>query len=181
MSVKDRHEEMLHLLKGSSQPISGGKLSEHFGVSRQIIVQDMNRLKAEGYDILSTARGYLLLPGRETSRIFKVRHEVKDTERELMLIVDQGAEVRDVFIYHKIYGELHGPLNIASRRDIELFCNNIRTGKSSPLSTVTSGYHYHTVVAGDEETLDRVEAELRKAGFLAKLTDYEPESLSRSL
>ena len=179
MSVKKRREEILQLLTESPGPVSGNRLAERFGVSRQIIVRDMNGLKEEGHDILATARGYLLLAEPEVTRVFKVRHGVEDTERELTLIIDQGARVRDVFIFHKIYGELHGPLNISSRRDIAEFCRNIRTGKSSPLSTVTSGYHYHTVAAPDTETLDRVETELKSAGFLAGLTDYEPEGIFR--
>lgn len=42
------------------------------------------------------------------------------------------------------------------------------------LKNVTSGYHYHTVVADDEKTLDEIEAMLRKKGYFAKLIDYEP-------
>ncbi len=179
MSVSKRHEEMLRALKKSNKPLSGAALSEQFGVSRQIIVQDINRLKSEGHNILATARGYVLLPDYEVTRVLKVRHSVEDTARELFLIVDQGAEVRDVFIYHKVYGEIHGPLYISSRRDAEEFIEDMKTGKSSPLSTATSGYHYHTLVAKDESILDRVETELKKAGFLAELTDYEPESITR--
>ena len=42
------------------------------------------------------------------------------------------------------------------------------------LKNVTSGYHYHTVVAGDEHTLDLIQEALVEKGFLAKLQEYEP-------
>ena len=51
---------------------------------------------------------------------------------------------------------------------------NLQTGHSSLLKNVTSGYHYHTIVADDEQTLDLIQEELGKLGFLAKLQEYEP-------
>ena len=50
----------------------------------------------------------------------------------------------------------------------------IRSGKSSLLKNVTSGYHYHTVRAERVEILDMIQEELQKKGLLAKLQDYEP-------
>lgn len=46
---------------------------------------------------------------------------------------------------------------------------NIRTGRSTPLLNVTSGYHFHHVAADQEEILDEIEAALREKGFLAGL------------
>ena len=179
MAVSARLIEMIDVLKKSDKPVSGTALAEKFGVSRQIIVKDIERLRDSGINIYSTPRGYVIDRDDEISRVFKVYHEIGDTEKELNLVVDLGAEVRDVFIYHKVYGEIRAKLNIRSRRDAKNFCGDIASGKSSPLMTVTGGYHYHTVVADDEETLDLVEAELNAAGFIAPLTDYEPESLVR--
>ena len=51
---------------------------------------------------------------------------------------------------------------------------DITSGKSSLLMNVTSGYHYHTIVADDEQTLDLIQEELQKKGYWAKLQDYEP-------
>ena len=51
---------------------------------------------------------------------------------------------------------------------------NLQTGHSSLLKNVTSGYHYHTVHADNEEILDEIQEELQKAGFLAQLQEYEP-------
>ena len=58
--------------------------------------------------------------------------------------------------------------------DIRKYMENIRSGKSSLLKNVTSGFHYHTIVADSEELLDMIQEELSKRGFLAKLQDYEP-------
>ena len=109
--------------------------------------------------------------------MFKVHHTEDATRSELELIVDLGAEVKDVFIFHKVYGEIHAALNISSRRDIEEFCKDMESGKSSPLMTATNGYHYHTISARDNETLRLVEEVLKREGFIAPLTDYEPEAL----
>lgn len=65
-------------------------------------------------------------------------------------------------------------MNIHSRRDIKNYLEEIASGKSSLLKNVTSGYHYHTIVADDEQTLDLIQEELGKLGFLAKLQEYEP-------
>ena len=88
--------------------------------------------------------------------------------------MDMGGYVKDVFVYHKVYGVLRADMNIKSRMDIRKYMENIRSGKSSLLKNVTSGFHYHTIVADSEELLDMIQEELSKRGFLAKLQDYEP-------
>ena len=65
-------------------------------------------------------------------------------------------------------------MDIRSRLDVHNFIENIRTGKSTPLKNVTSGYHYHTVYAKDEQILDLIQTKLQERGFLAQLQDYEP-------
>ena len=177
MSVSMRHNAILEMLMKTDHPLSGSYLAKEFGVSRQIIVQDMNQLKASGHAILSTARGYILDPTHTIEKVFKVHHSVDDTQKELNLIVDLGATVKDVFIYHKVYGEIHAKLGITSRKDASDFCTDINSGKSSPLMTATGGYHYHTIAAKDEKTLLLVENALKDNHFLAELTDYEPEKV----
>ena len=88
--------------------------------------------------------------------------------------MDMGGYVKDVFVYHKVYGVLRADMNIKSRMDIRKYMEDIRSGKSSLLKNVTSGFHYHTIVADSEELLDMIQEELSKRGFLAKLQDYEP-------
>jgi len=177
MTVNERHIEIIRLLKKSESPLSGTYLAKTLDVSRQIIVSDISQINSAGIEIIATSKGYILSPSYEVRRVFKVFHTVSDTESELNLITDLGATVKDVSIYHKIYGEIHAPLNISSRKDIKEFCDDIKNGKSSPLMTATGGYHYHTVAAKNDETLDLVENKLKEAGYLAKLTDYEPEGV----
>ena len=107
-------------------------------------------------------------------RIFKVQHTDAQIEEELNMIVDNGGRLLDVFIFHKIYGLIRADLPIKSRLDVQNFMEGISTGKSFPLKNVTSGFHYHTVLADDEKTLDLIQEKLKQAGFLAKLGEYEP-------
>ena len=104
----------------------------------------------------------------------QVYHTDDQVEEELSTIVDAGGQIRDVFVYHKVYGVLKADMGIKSRRDIRAYMEEISTGKSSLLKNVTSGYHYHTIDAESEEILDAIQEELQQKGFLAKLQDYEP-------
>lgn len=69
-------------------------------------------------------------------------------------------------VRHRIYGILSAQLSIYTEDDIVRFMEEIRLGKSVPLLNVTSGYHYHTVVAKDQSTLQKIKQGLQKAGFL---------------
>ena len=99
---------------------------------------------------------------------------LEQVEEELGLIVDLGGYVKDVFVYHKAYGVLRADMDIRSRLDIEHFMEKIASGKSNLLMNVTSGYHYHTVLADSVQLLDIIQEKLDQKGFLAKLQDYEP-------
>lgn len=176
MNGEARRQEIIKILAGAQKPVSGTELAKQLGVSRQVIVQDMALLKASEINIVSTAKGYLLgdaVP--DNIRIFKVSHSDEQTQDELNTIVDLGGKVLDVFVKHKVYGEIKAPLNIESRLDVEEFMENLRTGKSSLLKNVTSAYHYHTVEAKDAARLDAIEKALEKKGYLAQLLDYETE------
>ena len=174
MEGDERRQFILKLLAGSENPLSGTEIAGKCGVSRQIIVQDVALLRANGKNIFSTNRGYLIQEDEETTRVFKVQHEDDEVEKELTTIVDLGGTVEDVFVYHKVYGVLRAEMNIKSRMDIRNYMEEIRSGKSSLLKNVTSGYHYHTVRAERVEILDMIQEELQKKGLLAKLQDYEP-------
>lgn len=101
-------------------------------------------------------------------------HSDEQTEEELTLIIDLGGKVRDVFIYHRVYGIVRADMKIRSRRDIQDFMEKIRSGKSSLLKNVTSGYHYHTISADDDQTLDSIHKMLEEKGMLACLQEDEP-------
>lgn len=174
MNGEERRKEILAILDKSKSAISGEKLADIFEVSRQVIVQDIALLRAARNEILSTNRGYILQTKRGASRIFKIYHTIEQMVDELNTFVDFGATVEDVFVYHKVYGVIRAELGIRNRKDVQKYLTEIREGKSTPLMNVTSGYHYHTVLAEDEETLDQIQEELQKLGFLAELKTYEP-------
>ena len=173
MSGEERRGKIIQALKNSDKAVSATTLAKEFDVSRQVIVQDVALLRANGKNIFSTNRGYLIQEDEETTRVFKVQHEDDEVEKELTTIVDLGGTVEDVFVYHKVYGVLRAEMNIKSRMDIRNYMEEIRSGKSSLLKNVTSGYHYHTVRAERVEILDMIQEELQKKGLLAKLQDYE--------
>ena len=174
MSGEERRGKIIQALKNSDKAVSATTLAKEFDVSRQVIVQDVALLRANGKNIFSTNRVYLIQEDEETTRVFKVQHEDDEVEKELTTIVDLGGTVEDVFVYHKVYGVLRAEMNIKSRMDIRNYMEEIRSGKSSLLKNVTSGYHYHTVRAERVEILDMIQEELQKKGLLAKLQDYEP-------
>lgn len=178
MKGEERREQILKLLTDSSQPIPGISLAKQLNVSRQVIVQDIALLRTAGHDILSMKQGYMMQAGHKVSRVFKVIHSENQVGEELSIMVDQGGIVKDVFVSHKVYGVLRADMDIKSRLDIETFTEKIAAGKSTLLMNVTSGYHYHTVLADSVEILDIIQDKLNNRGFLAKLQDYEPVNFS---
>ena len=174
MKSEERRNKLIDILKASKTAVTGKDLSLKLGVSRQVIVQDITVLRAQGHEIISMTNGYLLEDKTKISRVFKVIHSDEDTATELNLIVDYGGNVEDVFIYHKVYGTVRAELGVANRKDVSDYLENLAAGKSSYLKNVTSGYHYHTVSAASEAILDIIQEKLNEKGFLAKLQDYEP-------
>ena len=177
MNAETRRKEIVKCLKGSVSPISASRLAEQFDVSRQVIVQDIAIIRATGVPVASLARGDVLEEQDTCKRVFKVQHTDEEVEKELNLIVDLGGIVDDVFVYHKVYGLVRGEMGIKSRLNVQQFLDDIASGKSSLLKNVTSGYHYHTILADSEKTLDLIEQELKKNGFLAPLQEYEPKGV----
>ena len=179
MKGEIRRQGILKRLSASASPVSASTLSEEFGVSRQIIVKDIAHLRSDGYSIPALSKGYLLEQKPLCEKVFKIFHSDEDVETELNLIVDSGGIVEDVFIYHKVYNKVRAPMDIKTRLDVKNFLENITSGKSSLLKNVTSGYHYHTISAKDNETLGIIEKNLKECGFLAPLQEYEPSEICR--
>ena len=167
MKAQERRIAIASFLLSEGRAVSGGELSEKFGVSRQIIVQDITILKNSGYDILSTHNGYVIQASPLKERVFKMYHTTEQTENELSLIVELGGTVVDVFVWHRMYGKLSAPLNIFSHLHVKQFIEGVRSGKSSELMNITGGYHYHTVRAESEEILDRIGRALDEQGYIA--------------
>ena len=166
LTGEQRREEIVNSIKTSDGPMSGKALATKFDVSRQVIVQDIALIRAQGVDVISTNRGYVIKSENTASRIFKVKHNDAEVEDELFTIIDLGGKVKNVMINHRVYGHMEADLNITSRRKANEFIEDIKSGKSSPLKNITSDYHYHTVEADSEETLDLIEEKLKEKGFL---------------
>lgn len=174
-SGTERRKMILALLREAEEPLSGEKLGSTAQVSRQVIVNDIALLRTEGYPIMATNRGYLMALPHRRMRALKCHHTLEQTEDELLTIVDLGGEVVDVAVNHRVYGKMSAMLNIANRRDVKHYLDDIRSGKSIPLMMVTSGYHFHHIAANSEEALDEIEAALREKGYLAEVFPYESE------
>lgn len=168
MIGETRRREILKYISESDKPVSGTKLAEIFHVSRQVIVQDIALLRAADYEIFSTNRGYICSNTKKSARVVGVYHTGEMIEEELNAVVDLGGTVEDVFVQHEIYGELRAPLQISSRRQVQRFLEDIRNGKSRPLTDITSGHHCHTITAESEEILDLIEEALERLGVRDK-------------
>lgn len=157
-----RRKKIVTILSQNKQPISGEKLAEQLGVSRQVIVQDIALLRAADYMILSTNRGYLMnpQPASKVSRIFTVSHTTEQITDELYTIVDCGGHIRNVIIEHDVYGSITASLNISSRRDVDAFVKKLEASNSVPLKELNDNIHSHTVDADNIETLDVIEKAL---------------------
>ncbi|MCI9250767.1 MAG: transcription repressor NadR [Lachnospiraceae bacterium] len=165
-----RREEIIRLLAGSRSPVSGTELARRLKVSRQVIVQDVALLRAVNKNILSTNKGYLLFePGRESGECRKtlcVRHTTEQVLEEFYGIVDLGGKILDVVVEHELYGQIAVDLIIASRQDAEEFYQKMRENRAKPLKELTEDVHYHTIVAKDEASMERIERALEEKGFL---------------
>lgn len=166
MTGTERRTKIVELIQNSEKPLSGTALAKQWDVSRQVIVQDIALIRASGYDIISTNRGYIIQEPLVRERVFKVNHTDEQLEEELYSIIDLGGTVVNVMVNHRVYGHMEAELRINSRRKVEAFMEDIRSGKSSPLKNITSNYHYHKVAADSEETLDLIEEALRQKHFL---------------
>lgn len=162
----ERREKIIEYIKESQEPLSGTQLAQMLNVSRQVIVQDMALIRANGYDVISTNRGYVLRVSETANRVFYVSHTDEELEDELCLIVDMGGKVVNVTVEHQVYGQLEAELNINSRRKVQEFVSDMKQGKSSPLKNLTSNHHAHLVEAEDEHVLDEIEMQLKEKGFL---------------
>lgn len=165
---QERRRQMVEMLKEANKPLSGGALGKAFGISRQVVVQDVALLRAEGFDILATARGYILNQeaGLMLTKVVMVKHSIEALEDELHTIVDNGGRVRNVIVSHDIYGDITADLMLRNRRDVKGFVEKVNSTKAAPLSLLTNGIHMHTIEAATEEELVAIEEELKEKGYL---------------
>lgn len=169
MKAEIRRNEILSLIGNSENPVPAGVIAERFAVSRQVIVQDIAILRANGYDITATNRGYVLNSKAQCSRVFKCRHSFEQIVDEGALVIESGGRIEDISVNHRIYGKIAARLDLHNRMHVEELYRSLVSGASKPLMSVTDGYHYHTVSADSEEVLNDIEEKLRKAGFLIEI------------
>ena len=174
MSAAERREKLLNKLKESKTSITGSQLADLFEVSRQVIVQDIALLRAQGQEILATSQGYIIPEDNNqmVEQIIACKHGVESTNvhQELETIIKYGGRIKDVVVEHPMYGELKARLTIQSKADLEDFMDRYRRKEVKPLAALTNGVHLHTVEALNEEVLELIKEKLKDKGYL--LEDY---------
>lgn len=167
MNADKRREKIIELLKTKQEPLSGNELARIFGVTRQVIVQDIAILRASGKDIIATAQGYIMKnPLPLCTKQIAVCHDEKNTREELLTFIECGCKVIDVIVEHPLYGELHGILMLSSSQDVDNFIHAMDRHKANLLSRLTNGVHIHTIEAINFDCINRAENILKNKGIL---------------
>ena len=169
MTAEQRRQEILTLLEQTDTPLSAAALAHRFSVSRQIVVGDVALLRAQGREIVATARGYVIPAPAGLVRQVACRHTAAQTREELDAMVDCGCTVIDVVVEHPVYGQLTGVLRLRSRYDVAEFVRRVEEHGARPLSALTGGIHLHTVRCPDEKTFRRVRKSLEAENFLLNM------------
>lgn len=166
----ERREAIVEYLNKSRVPVSGAFLAAQFGVSRQVIVQDVALLRAGNRNILSTNKGYVLFKPLERelhyTEVIMVCHTTEQTYEEMKSIVEYGGRMLDVLVDHDLYGQIRVDLVINTLEDAHEFCQRMKTSHSTPLKVLTDDCHYHTIDAPSEKVLHLIREDLRSKGFL---------------
>lgn len=171
MLGEKRREELLTLLKNSSSPIKGTELAKHTNVSRQVIVNDMNLLKARNEPIIATSQGYLYIQQDHTSTYEKkvvCLHTAEQTEDEMMTIVDCGVTLKNVIVEHPVYGEITASMMVSNRLEVKQFIERVQQTNANFLSALTNGTHLHVISAPTKQQLDQAVQLLREKGYLVE-------------
>ena len=169
MDATSRREKILQTISHSKAPVSASLLAKKLNVSRQVIVGDIALLRAQGHEIIATARGYMIPVFRETNQYLgKVacRHDPENTKLELYTVVDLGAIVVNVIVEHELYGEITGQLNLKNREDVDIFINRVKSTEIKLLSELTTGVHLHTIACRDKTHFEQLRQALDIAGYL---------------
>lgn len=170
VAAERRRDAIMKRLSGATTPLPATRLGHELGVSRQIIVGDIALLRAARNPIRATNRGYLLTrTATRPRRVFHVHHRhdatgLTDAADEMGTIIDAGGSILDVSVAHDAYGPITVDLNIRSRADLTNLLDHL--DDDSLLCRLTNGRHTHLVEAHDTATLDAVERDLERKGFL---------------
>lgn len=169
MKNEQRRNKIIELLKQNDLPISATTLANMFNVTRQIIVADIAILRAAGYTIIASNRGYkLTLINQDLIKRIVVQHTKNDVLDEFYAILDNGGKIIDVIVEHPIYGQISVELNITSRYDAEEFVEKLNNTNSNPLSLLTQGIHIHTIEIQNEQSYSRILNKLSALNILVQ-------------
>ncbi len=168
--IDKRRKEILKILYNAKNPISGTELGDKFNVSRQVIVQDIAILRAEGEDIMATPRGYIMIKQSLgiIKKIVSQHNKSDELEDELRIIVNNGGKIIDVIVEHPVYGEITANLDLKDNKDIDIFIDKISKAKGKPLSALTDGLHIHNIEVNSEEDYNKIKAKLFEKNYLKK-------------
>lgn len=169
MKPKERQNAILNTLKNEKSAISASALAEKFSVSRQAIVGDIALLRAREHKIIATARGYILesnLIDSGYTGTLVCFHAPERTKEELYTIIDLGGKVHNVSIYHDIYDQLEGHLNLTSRAEVDEFLEACKTSGAKLLTELTDGIHSHTISCKDKDTFEQIKSALKEKELL---------------
>jgi len=171
MDATTRRKKIFKLINKENAPVSASALAKELSVSRQVIVGDIAILRAQGREIIATARGYVIPEFMESNRyVGKIAccHNAENTKEELYIIVDLGAAVVNVIVEHELYGEITGQLNIKTRDDADSFVERVKSSEVKLLSALTLGVHLHTIACRSKAHFEQVYQALDSAGFLVQ-------------
>ncbi len=170
MNTENRRNALLDELHTSKLPLTGAFLARKFAVSRQIVVNDIAILRARGSHIYATPQGYLIpaIPDQALKVTIACQHSAVDLEKELVVMVEEGAQVIDVIVEHPVYGEIKANLMLTNLFDVRSFVDKLHDTHAEPLSLITGGVHLHTLLVQSQEQLQRIKNKLQQCSLLAE-------------
>lgn len=155
----------------AKRPYTGTELSKLMNVSRQVIVNDINLLKAKSEPIISTSQGYLYFQEQTATKFEQTivcHHSAEDTIDELYTIVDCGVTINNVTIEHPVYGDITASMHLSNRLEIDQFVEKIKKTNAPLLSALTDGTHLHKISAHSEKALEKAIVALQEKGYLVE-------------
>ncbi|SCX82545.1 transcription repressor NadR [Alkaliphilus peptidifermentans] len=169
MNNEERRKAIINELQNGRKPIKGTELANLFSVSRQVIVQDIALLRANGNDIIATPQGYIIMKekkGKLIKTIVSRHHNYEEMEDELLIMLDHGVKIIDVIVEHPIYGEIRTVLDIGYKGELQEFMEKVKFYKAEPLASLTDGVHIHTIEVTSEKSFQDLKEELFRKGYL---------------
>ena len=168
MTSQERRLQIERLLVSSKEPLKGSLLAERFRVTRQVIVKDIAILRAKGMKIIATPDGYIIYDNcdNKVRKILAINHSREEMKDELSTVIKYGGIIEDVIVEHPVYGEIKSMIMIKNSADLESFVNRFSDNKAQLLSSLTEGVHLHTIVADNNDDMEKIISELGAKKFL---------------